>query len=54
MAIAGEITIVGCGPGSQEYLTPAAIGAVEKADLLIGTERLLRLFSAKPSQCRGC
>ncbi len=50
MAIAGEITIVGCGPGSQEYLTPAAMGAVEKADLLIGTEKLLRLFPARPSQ----
>ena len=50
MAIAGRITIVGCGPGSPEYLTPAAIAAVEKADLLIGTERLLRLFPARPSQ----
>jgi cobalt-precorrin-7 (C5)-methyltransferase len=50
MAIAGEITIVGCGPGSPEYLTPAAIAAMERADLLIGTERLLRLFPAKPSQ----
>ena len=51
MAIAGQITIVGCGPGSPEYLTPAAIAAVEKADLLIGTERLLRLFPSRPSQC---
>ncbi len=50
MAIANQISIVGCGPGSQEYLTPAAIAAVEKADLLIGTERLLRLFPAGPSQ----
>jgi cobalt-precorrin-7 (C5)-methyltransferase len=50
MAIAGRITIVGCGPGSEEYLTPAAIAAMEKADLLIGTERLLRLFPARPSQ----
>ena len=44
------ITIVGCGPGSPEYVTPAAISAVEKADLLIGTERLVRLFSPRPTQ----
>jgi cobalt-precorrin-7 (C5)-methyltransferase len=50
MAIAGRITIVGCGPGSPEYVTPAAIKAVEKADLVIGTERLLMLFASRPSQ----
>ena len=44
------ITIAGCGPGSPEYITPAAIAAVEKADLLIGTERLLKLFSSRPTQ----
>ncbi|HTY22934.1 MAG TPA: precorrin-6y C5,15-methyltransferase (decarboxylating) subunit CbiE [Desulfomonilaceae bacterium] len=38
------ITIVGCGPGSPEYVTPAVLAAVNAADLLIGTERLLRLF----------
>jgi len=46
-----NITIVGCGPGSPEYVTPAAIAAVEKADLLIGAERLVRLFQSKPGQC---
>lgn len=50
MAIARQITVVGCGPGSPEYVTPAAIAAVEKADLLIGTERLVRLFSPRPRQ----
>jgi cobalt-precorrin-7 (C5)-methyltransferase len=50
MAIARRITIVGCGPGSPEHVTPAAIAAVEKADLLIGTERLVRLFSPSPTQ----
>ena len=50
MAIVRHITIVGCGPGSPEYVTPAAIAAVEKADLLIGTERLVRLFSPRPTQ----
>ncbi len=51
MAIARQITIVGCGPGSPEYITPAAIAAVEKADLLIGAERLVRLFQSGPGQC---
>jgi cobalt-precorrin-7 (C5)-methyltransferase len=50
MAIARRITIVGCGPGSPEYVTPAAIAAVETADLLIGTERLVRLFSPQRTQ----
>jgi cobalt-precorrin-7 (C5)-methyltransferase len=50
MAIARRITLVGCGPGSPEYVTPAAIAVVEKADLLIGTERLVKLFSPKPAQ----
>ncbi|MGO9116602.1 MAG: precorrin-6y C5,15-methyltransferase (decarboxylating) subunit CbiE [Desulfomonilaceae bacterium] len=44
------ITIVGCGPGSREYVTPAATAAVEKADLVIGTERLLMLFPSRPLQ----
>jgi cobalt-precorrin-7 (C5)-methyltransferase len=38
------ITIVGCGPGSPEYVTPAAAGAVFSADLLVGAQRLLDLF----------
>jgi precorrin-6y C5,15-methyltransferase (decarboxylating) CbiE subunit len=38
------IIIVGCGPGSPEYLTDAARHAVEHAGLLIGADRLLDLF----------
>lgn len=38
------ITIVGCGPGSQDYLTPAAVNAAEAADVLVGAQRLLDLF----------
>ncbi len=41
---------MGCGPGSREYVTPAATAAVEKADLVIGTERLLMLFPSRPLQ----
>ncbi len=39
-----SITIVGCGPGSPDYLTPAAIKAIERADVLVGAQRLLDLF----------
>lgn len=39
-----KITIVGCGPGSPDYLTRAAIRAVQQAELLVGAQRLLDLF----------
>ena len=35
------IVIVGCGPGSPDYLTPAARRAAEQADVLVGSQRLL-------------
>ena len=43
------ITIVGCGPGSPDYITPAAAAAAAAADVLVGSQRLLDLFP----QC-GC
>jgi cobalt-precorrin-7 (C5)-methyltransferase len=39
-----KIAIVGCGPGSAEYVTQAARRAVAGADVLFGGERLLDLF----------
>ena len=39
-----DITIVGCGPGSPEYITPLAAKAVEDAEILVGARRLLDLF----------
>jgi precorrin-6y C5,15-methyltransferase (decarboxylating) CbiE subunit len=39
-----KIMIVGCGPGSAAYLTPAARAAVAGAQVLIGAARLLALF----------
>ena len=38
------ITIVGCGPGSPEYLTAIAHDVVAKAEVLVGAEHLLQLF----------
>jgi len=38
------ITIAGCGPGSLDYVTPAARHAIEQAQVLVGAKRLLDSF----------
>ena len=38
------ITIAGCGPGSLDYVTPAARHAIEQAQVLVGAKRLLDAF----------
>lgn len=40
-----KVTIVGAGPGSPEYIPPIARETVQKARLVIGAERVLRLFA---------
>ena len=45
MAVAAKkITIVGCGPGGADYVTPAARQAAHEAEVLMGSRRLLELF----------
>lgn len=39
-----SITIAGCGPGSPDFITPAAYQAATAARLLIGSRRLLACF----------
>ena len=39
-----SLIIAGCGPGSPDYLTPAARMAVLQAEVLVGASRLLELF----------
>jgi len=39
------LSIVGCGPGSPEYVTAAARQAVARADVLVGSKRLMELFA---------
>ncbi len=39
-----KIIIVGCGPGAESYITPAARAAVQGADVLIVSRRLQDLF----------
>ena len=38
------ISIAGCGPGALEYVTPAALRAIEEAGVLVGARRLLESF----------
>lgn len=39
-----KLYIVGIGPGSIDYLTAAALNAMEKSDVLFGSKRALALF----------
>jgi len=39
-----RITIVGCGPGGLDYMTPAVHHAIQQADVLVGAHRLLAEF----------
>jgi precorrin-6y C5,15-methyltransferase (decarboxylating) CbiE subunit len=45
MAIAKKkIIIIGCGPGAESYITPAARAAAQKANVFIVSRRLQNLF----------
>ncbi len=39
-----KVIIVGCGPGLKAYIHPKAIYNIKKADILVGSKRLLKLF----------
>ena len=45
MEVTSPITIVGCGPGSPDCLTPQAARAARDAEALVGANHLLELFS---------
>jgi cobalt-precorrin-7 (C5)-methyltransferase len=40
-----KLNIIGTGPGSPDYVTPAAKKAVNQADLVMGAQRSLNLFT---------
>lgn len=44
------IFIVGCGPGSPEFLTAAALNAIEGAEVIVGSKRLLELVPDGPGE----
>lgn len=39
----GKLSIVGIGPGSDAYITPAALAAIEEADWIVGYATYLKL-----------
>jgi len=39
-----QINIVGCGPGSPDYLTTEAITVVRRSSVVVGYDRLMELF----------
>ena len=41
-----RIVVVGCGPGSLDYVTEAARRAVAEAEVLVGSRRLLETFAS--------
>lgn len=43
----GKITIIGCGPGSPDLLTVRGKNALEKAEVIVGSKRLLEDFADK-------
>ncbi|MEN6621234.1 MAG: precorrin-6y C5,15-methyltransferase (decarboxylating) subunit CbiE, partial [Smithella sp.] len=52
MAIkARSISIIGCGPGAAEYVTPLARKTAREADILVGARRLLDLFPETAAEC---
>lgn len=44
------IAIIGCGPGARECVTLEALLAIQQAEVLIGTPRLLSLFPELAAQ----
>ena len=40
-----KLNIVGTGPGSPDYVTPAARKTVQQAEVVIGAQRSLNLFT---------
>jgi len=51
---AKKIVIVGCGPGSPDYVTPAARQAALRAEVLLGSARLLKLFPESAAEKISC
>lgn len=50
-----KLTIVGCGPGSPDYLTEAGRRAIARAEVLAGAPHLLDVYATPGHDCiRGC
>ncbi|MBO8138057.1 MAG: precorrin-6y C5,15-methyltransferase (decarboxylating) subunit CbiE [Desulfotomaculum sp.] len=49
--MANTIAVLGMGPGSEDYLTPAAAKYLSEAQVLVGASRLLSTFARPGQQC---
>lgn len=49
--IAGRLYLLGCGPGSMDYVTPLVRSYAQQADVLIGCRRTLDLFPEAEGEC---
>ncbi len=45
-----KIKIIGCGPGDRSYLTYAATMAIDSADVIVGSGKLLGMFPENMAQ----
>ncbi len=43
-----KLIVIGAGPGNKKYIIPAAMEAVDAADIVIGDRRLLAAFELEP------
>lgn len=46
----GRLTVIGLGPGPAEWMTPAALNALEEASDIFGYETYLNRLRSKPGQ----
>lgn len=46
-----KIKVIGLGPGNIDYTLPAAVKAIEAADLLVGSKRSLEALQIKNKPC---
>ena len=40
----GQLNVIGIGPGNSEHLTPAALSAISKSDLIVGYSTYIKLI----------
>lgn len=50
--MSGEILVVGIGPGGAEHMTPAAVTAIERADVIVGYRAYLAQIAHLAPQTR--
>ncbi|MBM7854344.1 cobalt-precorrin-7 (C5)-methyltransferase [Desulfohalotomaculum tongense] len=49
--MANTIAVLGVGPGSADYLTPAAARHISEAEVLVGACRLIKTFAQPGQKC---